>query len=407
MPRCNCPRAFLGLCGILPAGALLAASVVTLFAPAYAHSTQPVPLGVKAVAFSPDGKLLAATTGQPEDAGTVTVWDVATQKVMWSHQGKAGIPAVAFAPDGHTVAVGSYDKTAKIFEAATGKERFTLDHPAEVRGVAFSPDGKLLATTCWDGGVRIWDAGTGKVKVTCAGPVDRLFELRYSPDGKMLVSVGLQVGLKFWDAESGMKLEKLKSIPERSFHRNPVFTADGRWLFTSANDAAVYVWDLDSGEVRARFGQLYSVQGLAYSPEAQVLAVASSEKYIPLLEPVLREPAAKEIEHVRQLLAKLDDDSYELREATSKELVKAGLLAEAALRQAAKESPSPEVRIRSRQALKVILEQPKAMLRGHIEDVECVAFAPGGKLLASGSKDGTVRLWDIVGGKESGRLTPK
>src|SRR5271165_1222559 len=78
------------------------------------------PLGVRAVVFSPDGKLLAAGTGEPKEPGTVTLWEVATRKERWQHQEKDGIPALAFSPDGRTLAIAVYDGAARLLDVGTG-----------------------------------------------------------------------------------------------------------------------------------------------------------------------------------------------------------------------------------------------------------------------------------------------
>lgn len=127
---------------------------------------------------------------------------------------------------------------------------------------------------------------------------------------------------------------------------------------------------------------------------------------IRLVEIDLREPAENALTRIRSLLAKLDNDSYAVREAASRELMAIGFIAEAELRRAMKESSSAEVRIRARRLRDALLSQPKATLEGHTDQVEGLAFSPDGKLLASGSKDGSVRLWDVAGRKEKARLVP-
>jgi WD40 repeat protein len=121
----------------------------------------------------------------------------------------------------------------------------------------------------------------------------------------------------------------------------------------------------------------------------------------------LADPTADEREQIKSLLTRLDDDSCDVREAASNDFVKLGLIAEPALRQAVKDAASAEVRVGARLLRYEILSKPKTVLRGHTEEVHCVAFAPAGKLLASGSSAGTGRLWYVAGGKALNVLIPK
>jgi WD40 repeat protein len=105
------------------------------------------------VAFSPDGKLLAAGSAN----GRVRLWTVGGRllHVLDGHRGL--IWSLAFAADGKTLATAGEDGTARLWELATGRERARLTgHRGDVFAVAFAPDGSTLATGGAHGRALLW-----------------------------------------------------------------------------------------------------------------------------------------------------------------------------------------------------------------------------------------------------------
>jgi WD40 repeat protein len=296
--------------------------------------------GARAVAFSPGGERLAVTIGEPKQPGTVTLWDVATRRPVWRHAEAGGVPAVAFAPDGKTIAVACYQGAARLLDAGTGRVVKSFAHPKEVRAVAVSPDGKLLATACWDRLVRVWDLADGTERRTFSGHRDRIFAVDFSADGRLLVSAGGEDGAKVWDVATGAEKYTLKPY----YVPCGRFLPDGRGVITGSYDGTTRLWDVETGAERTRFSGTGGVNQLAFSQAARTLAVSGSfGRDIALFDLTLREPTAAERQRIGALLAKLDDDSYDAREAAGRELWAVGFVAEAELRR-------PGRRARSRSA---------------------------------------------------------
>src|SRR5262249_55427450 len=117
------------------------------------------PLGVRALAFAPDGRTLASVgTGDKE----VKFWDVSTQKQTATLAGhEVGSTCLAYSPGGALIAAGSRDGTVFVWEEHSGRVLAHLTaHQGAVWSLAFSPDGQTLATVGEDRLGKLWDLRT-------------------------------------------------------------------------------------------------------------------------------------------------------------------------------------------------------------------------------------------------------
>jgi WD40 repeat protein len=252
-----------------------------------------LPHWANGVAFSPNGKYLAAGIGYlaqlaPSQPGEVRVWDVNTGNLVLTLAGHTfWATDVTFSPDSTRLASASADRTVRVWEVPEGRELLTLrGHTGWVRSVAFSPDGQTLASAGDDQVIRLWNAATGTETNTFRGHTKGVLAVAYSPDGEHLASAGGGPGnageVRIWDTTTHQAARTFQG------HSAPVmsvaFSPDSR-LLASASDG---MSSITPGEAIIRHvatGQTQSVlhasmmgfASVAFSPDGISVATGGDE----------------------------------------------------------------------------------------------------------------------------------
>ena len=238
---------------------------------------------VTRMAFSPDGKTLA-TTG----ALDVSLWTLGDRTGVALPHPRLPLD-LAFAPDGRTLATGGRYGAAWLWDLSTRTVTATLTTQgmAVVNAVAFSPDGKTLATSSADltvSPVRLWDLLTRTVQATLDAPLWHGFKpIAFSPDGRSLATGSADNIVRVWDVATGTVVATLTG------HTAPVttvaFSPDGNTLATAGEDKTVRLWDtstLDAVPIDTLTGHTDKVTSVAFSPDGKTLASAGADSTVRL-----------------------------------------------------------------------------------------------------------------------------
>ncbi|MEU3994043.1 helix-turn-helix domain-containing protein [Streptomyces platensis] len=206
-----------------------------------------------AVAFSPDGKTLATVS----DDHTVRLWDMATHRTKGVLRGRVGgLSAVAYSSDGRTLAA-TYNgsdygtrSTVQLWDVARQHPVATFSGRAPALfTIAFSPDGKTLATAGAGLVVRLWDVTSRQLVSTLEGHSNNIESVVFSPDGQTLASASFDNTVRLWDVTA----RRTKAV--LSGHKNWVysvgFSPDGSSIVTGSTDGSSRLWDIDAGRAAA------------------------------------------------------------------------------------------------------------------------------------------------------------
>jgi WD40 repeat protein len=304
------------------------------------------------------------------------------------------VHALAFSPDGKTIASGGDNQIVWLHDAATGRPLATLvGHEHDVHSLAFSPDGKTLVSGDYGGHLLLWDTTTrvGLGQVTVAS--DAACNLCFSPDGRRLSATtsghfpkrGHILNTQTWQVEFDC----------RAAGEGLAFSPDSRSLASSCG-YNVRLDDAGPGEMRL-FDQPPNWRGDDNSHWVPVALVFATDGHSVLVahengEIILWETASG---GVRRSNPKLPKQPAPLSPLLAMSLRLNGWIAPHAF------TPDGRVLARGSHDGSVLLWDVAAgkellSCKGHTGPVSCLRFSPNGSVLASGGEDGQVLLWDMA-----------
>ncbi|BAZ26657.1 protein kinase [Kalymmatonema gypsitolerans NIES-4073] len=257
-----------------------------------------------------------------------------------------------------------------------------------ILSVAISPDGKTIASNS-NNSIKLLSLVTGQEISTLSGHTDTVNFLSISSDGQILVSASEDRTIKIWNMATGQEIRTLEG------HTNSVhtlaFSHNGRILADGSDDNTIKLWNLATGEeIRTLRGHSNWVRSVAFSPDGKILASGSFDKTIKLWNLA-----------TGQQIRTLEGHSGKVTSVAFSPVSPAGTLRERAA------SPQGFGKILASGSFDKTIKlwnlatgQQIRTLEGHSSKVTSVAFSPDGKILASGSFDKTIKLWNLATGQQ-------
>lgn len=322
-------------------------------------------------AFSPDGQWIAAG-GQDR---IVHLWDAsAGRHVKQLHGHPHMIIRVSFSSDGQRLATLGIEGTLNVWDLRSEQPLRRIQVPQPPHwSLEYDPTGNWLATGSQDGTVRLWDCETGEEKLKFRAGNGQARGLSFHPDGSRLaVAVWTnRIGeLKVFDTTEGKELFAMDG--NRTYCQVIRHSPDGRYLATGTHPG-VQLWDAATGaRVRSWEYKGETLQDLKFTPDGARLVAGSFDKSLRVFD--VRE--GKELAVYRGHQFKLHGIDVS---PDGSRVVSVGM-----------EERNSEIKVWN------ITEPPgDALLRSHTDRPNYLVFNPQGTLLATGSNDRTIKIWDV------------
>lgn len=305
---------------------------------------------INSIDFSPNSQMLVGVDFDDK----MFIWDISSGKHRIIHTPHNIVSKVQFSPNGQSL-MSSTRGEYHIWDANTGELNFVLKDTDGTEKIVYGPGGNLLVGTN-DMWIRIWDAETGLIKITLNTKMQSQRPMvAFSPDGKTLANANRNK-IELWDLQTQQQKGILKGKPE---HVKPVHEGDDDWYFQISHNLVnsmkfspdghtlaistkneIQFWDLVAGKYKLKFRSKGSFGELTFSPDGRTLA-ARGDRWD---------------NETGSCLFNIDNDVFQNSNL-------------------------------------------RCFITGHRPEVRSVAFSQEGHTIASGYRNGYIRIWDVSTGK--------
>jgi WD40 repeat protein len=216
------------------------------------------------LAFSADDQLVASGGGY--STNEIKIWRLSDgQNISIINDQLGANNAVAYSPDGQLLAAAKANAVATVFNPSNGNAMQNLGHDGTVNFVAFSPNGQMLATASDDQSARLWQVGNNFEIFSLNGPSGFVKSVHFSPDGALVLAAGQDFGagkgtLLFWNAANGSLLRAYTQGTSSAIY-SAQFSPDGN----------VFAYGLDDGTVVVARNTVTTAPGPTPSPTPGVI----------------------------------------------------------------------------------------------------------------------------------------
>ncbi len=365
---------------------------------------------VISASFSPDGKTIASSSTDK----TIKIWH--RDGTLWKTFSGHGdtVTQVSFSPDSQTLVSGSYDKTIKLWSLKNSSLNILQGHQHRVLGVSFSQDGQILASGSQDNTIKLWSR-TGKLLNTLRGHTDRVASVSFSPDGQILASGSYDNTVKLWYFNSPEEIWNWELLDDPRYWQP---YGNNNQLF-ALNNGKTKSYLQEQGKIQDDFTTKLScflrVGNFCLVPLSKIISFFPAnfssllhqyeEEYHSLVDITLdsQVKVPTRLQCFPRSIGSVCVDwnwntSYHPPHSTSKNI---NLIGHTDHVLSVSFSPNNQIIASSSKdkTVKLWNRQGKLLktLVGHNEWVSSVSFSPDGKMLASASDDGTVKLWTKKG----------
>jgi WD40 repeat protein len=375
------------------------------------------PAAVQEVTLSPDRRLLAAGGGP-----LIRLLDSKTRRTVSELAGPEGkVRCLAFSPrDTNLLAVaGDGEGAIRVCDLSSGKPDFVLQgYPKPISRLAYSSDGKFLVAAYNGNALALWNVDL-RTNVWLRHPYESVFVQAavFAPNNQTIVSGGGDSGnALLWDASTGNLIAPFP-LKHTAWINSIAFSPDGRIMATVGNDSRLVLWDFSERRPIALppVGHRGNIYAVAFSPDQKLVATGGVDHTVRIWDLSLQKSVAILRGHAAAVLSvAFAPDGRTLFSASADGSVKEWNLdldhrpnqlnRHEGWVSAASFSPDGTklATVDWHRGSAFIWDLPSGKvseLAGHTKAATCGTFSPDGRLLATGSQDQTVRIWDWSNGR--------